>query len=78
MRRAFRLAGATAVITSEWAVGDRSAREWMAALYRARGSGVHSAAAAARAAALEVLAARRATGRSTHPFWWAAFEASGS
>jgi tetratricopeptide (TPR) repeat protein len=76
MRRAFQIAGARAVIASSWAVGDESAAEWMSALYasRARGRG---AGAAAGEATRAVLAARRAQGRSTHPFHWAAFTAWG-
>jgi tetratricopeptide (TPR) repeat protein len=76
MRRAFRLAGAQALIASQWAVGDRSTREWMTALYEARSRGRVAAAEAADAAHRTVLAARRSQGRSTHPFWWAAFGAT--
>lgn len=76
MQRAFQLAGARAVIASHWSIGDESTLEWMQALYaaRARGSG---AGAAVTEASREVLEARRADGRSTHPFYWAAFTASG-
>lgn len=76
MRRAFHLAGARTVIASEWAVEDEATREWMTALYDARAT--HAGAAAAMAEATRaVLALRRAAGRSTHPFYWAAFGASG-
>ncbi len=76
MRRAFHLAGARAVIASEWAVADDATREWMLALYaaRARGSGAGAAVLAADRATLE---ARRRDGRTTHPFYWAGFEATG-
>lgn len=77
MRRAFRLAGARSVIASHWAVADEATREWMEALYRARATGATDAAAAVRRASREVLASRRANGRSTHPFYWAAFTATG-
>jgi CHAT domain-containing protein len=77
MRRAFALAGARSVIASAWALGDATTGEWVAALYRARLGGEVDAAAAVRDASLEVLAARRASHRSTHPFYWAAFSASG-
>ncbi|MFN8587675.1 MAG: CHAT domain-containing protein [Candidatus Eisenbacteria bacterium] len=76
MRRAFALAGARAVIASEWAVEDVATREWMTALHRGLAAGEGTAAAMA-AASREVLGARRAHGRSTHPFYWAAFIASG-
>jgi CHAT domain-containing protein len=76
MRRAFHLAGARAVIASRWPVGDESTREWMEPLYAARARG-EGAGAAVGTACRTVLAARRANGRSTHPFYWAAFDASG-
>lgn len=76
MRRAFHLAGARAVIASRWPVADEATRAWMVALYDARPR-AHSAGAAVREAAREVLRARRARGQGTHPFYWAAFSASG-
>jgi CHAT domain-containing protein len=78
MRRAFRLAGARSVIASEWDVDDDATQEWMEALYRARITGARSTAEAMQRASRGVLAARRADGRSTHPFYWAAFTASGN
>lgn len=77
MTRALHLAGARTVIASRWALEDESAREWMRALYRARARGVRSGSAALQDACRAVLAARRADGRSTHPFTWASFTASG-
>ncbi len=77
MRRAFRLAGARAVIASQWSISDQPTREWMRALYTARAGAGSSAARAMRAASLSVLAARRRLGRSTAPFYWAAFTATG-
>ncbi len=77
LRRAFRLAGARSVIASEWDVEDEATQEWMEALYRARIGGAGSTADAMQRASCAVLAARRAQGRSTHPFYWAAFTASG-
>ncbi len=76
MRRAFRLAGARSVIASAWAVGDESTREWMIRLYAARARG-DAAGPAVEQACRAALAARRKDGRSTHPFYWAAFTASG-
>jgi CHAT domain-containing protein len=77
MRRAFHLAGARTVIASEWSVDDDATREWMDALYAARAHGAGSAAAAVASASRTILAQRRHAGRSTHPFYWAAFSASG-
>ncbi|MCC6652083.1 MAG: CHAT domain-containing protein [Candidatus Eisenbacteria bacterium] len=76
MRRAFHLSGANAVIASRWSVSDEATRDWMLALYAARAQ-THSASAAVREASRAVLAARRARHQGTHPFWWAAFTASG-
>jgi CHAT domain-containing protein len=77
MRRAFRMAGARAVIASQWPVDDVATLEWMTALYRARATG-RSTGAAIQKASRDVLAARRAQRRNTHPFYWAAFRASGA
>jgi CHAT domain-containing protein len=71
------LAGARAVIASQWPVDDETTREWMTALYRARRDGALTAADAMRRASCEVLKERRKVGRGTHPFYWAAFTASG-
>jgi CHAT domain-containing protein/tetratricopeptide (TPR) repeat protein len=76
MQRSFHLAGARSVIASHWSIGDESTREWMNALYAARVPG-KPAGAAVGDACRAVLAARRANGRSTHPFYWAAFMANG-
>jgi len=56
-------------------VGDESTREWMNALYAARGPD-RSAGAAVGEACRAVLEARRKAGRPTHPFFWAAFTGS--
>lgn len=77
MGRAFRLAGARSVIASQWAIADDATGEWMAALYAARAKGEVEAATAATSASRTVLAARRRSGRSTHPFYWAAFTTIG-
>lgn len=74
MQRAFRLAGARTVIASQWSVDDEATRR---ALYEARSAGVSRAADAMSAASTAILRARRTSGRSTHPFYWAAFTASG-
>ena len=77
LRRAFRVAGAQTLITSLWSVGDDDAREWMVSLYRARFANEASTANAVRSASTAQLRARRAAGKSTHPFYWAGFIAVG-
>ncbi len=77
MGRAFQIAGARSVIASQWAIADDATGEWMTSLYAARSSGQIGAAAAATSASRAVLAARRRSGRSTHPFYWAAFTTIG-
>jgi CHAT domain-containing protein len=77
MQRAFRLAGARTVIASQWSVEDQATREWMRALYDARARGASRATDAMAEASRRVLDQRRREHRSTHPFYWAAFTASG-
>ncbi len=77
MQRAFHLAGARTVIASQWSVEDQATREWMRALYEARSGGALRAADAMTEASRSALNARRQSGRSTHPFYWAAFTATG-
>jgi CHAT domain-containing protein/Tfp pilus assembly protein PilF len=77
LRRAFRLAGARTVIMSLWEVDDGATAEWMEALYRAHLQQRVPVAESIARAQLSVLANRRARGESTHPFYWAAFVASG-
>lgn len=77
LRRAFRAAGAGAIVMSLWRVGDADTRAWMRALYEARfGRGLDGA-AAARAATRAVLAGRRRSGTGTHPYHWAGFVIEG-
>ena len=68
---------ARTVVASQWSIEDDATREWMQALYRARAGGALRAGDAMAIADRAVLAARRASHRSTHPFYWAAFTASG-
>ena len=77
LRRAFQTAGAGTVIMSLWPVEDHAARDWMKALYAARLSKHLSTAESLREASRTMLAARRAAGKSTHPFFWAAFVGAG-
>ncbi len=76
LRRAIEVAGARSLILSLWAVDDRAAIEWINALYRHRLTGASTADAVQRANR-EILARRRAEGRSVHPYYWGAFIASG-
>jgi len=77
LRRAFRLAGAQAVVMSLWQVDDNASVQWMTHFYTglARGAGL---AQAVSAASRETLAQRKADGESTHPYYWAAYVASGA
>jgi CHAT domain-containing protein len=73
MRRAFRIAGARALVMSLWPVDDQETLRWMTDLYKAHLGSKLSATASVRAASRHQLAARRAAGQSTHPFYWAGF-----
>ncbi|MBM3286858.1 MAG: CHAT domain-containing protein [Candidatus Eisenbacteria bacterium] len=77
LQRAFRVAGVRTIIMSLWPVEDRSAGEWMRRLYDARLSKRMTTMDAVQEATLGSLLTRRANGRSTHPFHWAAFVAVG-
>ena len=77
LRRAFRIAGAHTVIMSLWAVDDLATLRWMKALYQARFRQGLETAEAIREADRNVLREQRAQSRSTHPFFWAGFVASG-
>ena len=73
LRRAFRIAGAHALVMSLWPVDDQDTRRWMIDLYKAHLGGKLSATASVRLASRHQLGARRAAGQSTHPFYWAGF-----
>ncbi len=77
LRRAFQIAGARSLIMSLWPVADEPTRAWMQALYRARLLLGLGTADAVHHAHTTVLAARRARGESTHPFYWAGFVSAG-
>ncbi|MBK8232528.1 MAG: CHAT domain-containing protein [Candidatus Eisenbacteria bacterium] len=77
LRRAIRIAGARTGILSLWPVEDAATRDLMERLYRHRWLDHQSTAEALRSAERGILAARRAGGHSTHPFYWASFIASG-
>lgn len=75
--RAFRLAGARTVLLSLWPVEDQATSIWSEALYRARVTERADTPAAMQAAQRAVLAARRKSGQSDHPWYWAGFLALG-
>jgi CHAT domain-containing protein len=77
LRRAFEVAGAGTLVMSLWSIEDRAARLWMRALYEGRLTRGLSTAEAVRGASVNVLRARRASGASSHPFYWAGFVAAG-
>lgn len=77
LRRAFQIAGVRTIIMSLWSVEDQSTRTWMRALYEARFQQKLTTAEAVRRANVTIVQSRRARGRSTHPFYWAAFVAAG-
>lgn len=77
LRRAFRIAGARTLITSLWSVEDEATREWMVAFYKSSIAEHRGTIEAVRTASLRLLTARRERGADAHPFYWAAFIASG-
>jgi len=76
LRRAFRIAGARAVVMSLWPVEDESTRAWMRSFYQRRLGG-SSIAESVNQAHQDRLTARRSRKESTHPFYWAGFVAAG-
>lgn len=77
LRRALQIAGARTVILALWSVRDELTAPWMDALYAAHFARGLDTATACRDASRAILAARRAAGQSTHPFYWAGFLAAG-
>jgi CHAT domain-containing protein len=80
LARAFQIAGARAVMVSQWPVADRSTAELMVRFYR------HLAAGRSKAAALGAAQREMAAGRAAardgridprHPFAWAGFQIVG-
>ena len=77
LRRGFRLAGAHTVLMSLWRVDDAASAEFMQSLYAARWQAHVDTPQALASAEHSTLNARRERGESTHPYYWAAFVASG-
>jgi len=76
--RSFRVAGAKTVVMTLWPVDDEIARRFMRSLYAERFARHQTSADAAWLATRSLLAERRAAGKSTHPWYWAGFVASGA
>ncbi len=77
LQRAFRVAGARALVMSLWPVDDHVARDWMRLYWDARLSRHVTVAEAVRAASRARLAALRAAHRPTPPAAWAGFVSQG-
>jgi CHAT domain-containing protein len=77
LERAFRVAGARTVVMSLWSVDDDLTGQFMHELYVQR-LGLHASTAdAVWNAERKLLLARRAAGKSTHPWYWAGFVGAG-
>jgi len=77
LRRAFHAAGARHVVSSLWPIEDAATRQWMVRFYRSRLAAGAGVANSVRTASVAALRERRASARSTHPFYWGSFVASG-
>jgi len=76
--RSFRVAGAKTGVMTLWPVDDEIARRYMRSLYAERFARHQTSADSAWLATRTLLAGRRAAGKSTHPWYWAGFVASGA
>jgi CHAT domain-containing protein/tetratricopeptide (TPR) repeat protein len=74
LRRAFQMAGARTVISALWPVDDKSTAEFMGQLFSAQDVTLPRT---MQRAALARLASLRSQRKSDHPFYWAAFVATG-
>jgi CHAT domain-containing protein len=77
LERAFRIAGVRSVVMTLWPVDDRITARFMRHLYSERLKHHTSIADAVWQSTHTLLEERRAAGRSTHPWYWAGFVASG-
>jgi len=77
LQRAFRMAGAHSVIMTLWPVDDDGTRQFMHELYSQRLGRHSSTAVALWNSSRNLLLERRAAHKSTHPWYWAGFVASG-
>ncbi|MGA3046563.1 MAG: CHAT domain-containing protein [Terracidiphilus sp.] len=77
LERAFRVAGARSVVMALWPVDDEVTREFMRGLYAERFGRHASTADSVWKADRVLLKARKAAGKSTHPWYWAGFVGAG-
>jgi len=78
LAQGFRASGVRTVIHSLWTVLDEVTREWMNELYRARILESKNTPASLRSANLEIIRRLRREQGSAHPYFWAAFVATGA
>jgi CHAT domain-containing protein len=78
LERSFRVAGARSVVMALWPIDDEVTREFMRRLYAERFGRRASTADAVWIAARKMLQERRATGKATHPWYWAGFVGAGA
>jgi CHAT domain-containing protein/tetratricopeptide (TPR) repeat protein len=74
LRRAFQMAGARTVISALWPIDDKSTAEFMGQLFSAQNEDLPHV---MQRIALSRISALRSQGKSDHPFFWAAFVATG-
>jgi tetratricopeptide (TPR) repeat protein len=74
LRRAFQMAGARTVISALWPIDDKSTAEFMGQLFSAENETMPET---MQRIALSRLSSLRAQEKSDHPFYWAAFVATG-
>ena len=74
LRRAFQMAGARTVISALWPIDDQATAEFMGQLFTAQDESLPQT---MQRIALSRISALRSQGKSDHPFFWAAFVATG-
>jgi CHAT domain-containing protein len=74
LRRAFQMAGARTVISALWPIDDKATAEFMSQLFSAQDETLPQT---MQRIARKRLSSLRAQGKSDHPFFWAAFVATG-
>jgi CHAT domain-containing protein/Tfp pilus assembly protein PilF len=74
LRRAFQMAGARTVISALWPIDDKATAEFMGQLFSAKDEAMPQT---MQRIALNRILSLRSEGKSDHPFYWAAFVATG-
>src|SRR5262249_20518793 len=77
LQRAFLEAGARAIVVSLWRVQDEFSAQWMVHFYQEKVARGRSTADAVHLANTDMIRSLRQAGRTTHPFYWGAFIATG-